>query len=59
MSSNTYSISLLTANPSNIILGEVLNIDFIEYLEIMLLDGIIIGICCAIYSFIWLKLINK
>lgn len=29
MAANTFSISLLTANPSNVILGEVINIDFI------------------------------
>lgn len=52
MASNTFSIGLLTANPSNVILSEVLNIDFIEYLKIMLIDGIIVGLCCMLYSFI-------
>ena len=43
-SANTFSISMLTANPTNVILGEVLGIDFIEYLKVMLLDGIMVGL---------------
>ena len=57
MAANTFSIGVLTANPSNVILGEVIDIDFIEYLKIMLLDGIVVGICCSLYSYLLLKIL--
>lgn len=58
-SANTFSISMLTANPTNVILGEVLGIDFIEYLKVMLLDGIMVGLVFTIYSFVMLKIMSK
>mgnify|MGYP005820548079 CR=1 FL=1 len=58
-SANTFSISMLTANPTNVILGEVLGIDFIEYLKVMLLDGMMVGLVFTIYSFIVLSISIK
>ena len=58
-SANTFSISMLTANPTNVILGEVLEIDFIEYLKVMLLDGMMVGLVFTIYSFIVLSISIK
>lgn len=44
VSGNTYSILLEIGNPTNIYLSSVYNIDFLEYIKVMIIPTLIIGI---------------
>ncbi|CAL6040841.1 Arsenical_pump membrane protein [Hexamita inflata] len=58
-SANTFSISLLTGNPSNFILTSVFKIDFIQYLKPMVFVGVSAGIVVLIFSLIYLRLFKQ
>ena len=52
---NTFSIALLTGNPSNFILTSVFGIDFISYLRPMILPGLAAGAVVFVYTFVMLR----